>query len=73
MGNDTIANMITSIKNEILKRTKIGQIPAINTIRDIRKILLRKGFMESFEEHQEDKNFFFVFTLKYGGKKKTHR
>ncbi len=65
MGKDIIANMITSIRNANLKRTKVGQIPATNTIRDIGKILLQEGFMESFKEHQEDKNFFLVFTLKY--------
>jgi small subunit ribosomal protein S8 len=26
--------------------------------------------MESFREHQEDKNYFLIFTLKYRGKKK---
>jgi len=40
MGNDTIANMIASIRNVNLKRTKVVQIPATNTIRDIGKILL---------------------------------
>jgi small subunit ribosomal protein S8 len=70
MGNDTIASMITSIRNANLRRTKVVQIPATNTTRDIGKILLREGFMESFREHQEDKNYFLVFTLKYRGKKK---
>nr|AND47718.1 ribosomal protein S8 [Sphagnum rubiginosum] len=70
MGNDTIASMITSIRNANLRRTKVVQVPATNTTRDIGKILLREGFMESFREHQEDKNSFLVFTLKYRGKKK---
>ncbi|KAH9530661.1 hypothetical protein CY35_20G017500 [Sphagnum magellanicum] len=70
MGNDTIASMITSIRNANLRRTKVVQIPATNTTRDIGKILLREGFMESFREHQEDKNSFLVFTLKYRRKKK---
>jgi ribosomal protein S8 len=40
MGNDTIANMITFIRNANLRRTKVVQIPTINTTRDIGKILL---------------------------------
>jgi hypothetical protein len=29
--------------------------------------------MESFKEHQENKNFALVFTLKYWGKEKNHK
>nr|AND48132.1 ribosomal protein S8 [Flatbergium novo-caledoniae] len=70
MGNDTIASMITSIRNANLGRTKVVQVPATSTTRNIGKILLREGFMESFREHQENKKSFLVFTLKYRGRKK---
>nr|YP_009732897.1 ribosomal protein S8 [Diphyscium foliosum]QHU77239.1 ribosomal protein S8 [Diphyscium foliosum] len=70
MGNDTIANMITSIRNANLEKTKTVQVPATNITRNIGKILLQEGFIENFREHQEDKNYFLVFTLKYQGKKK---
>jgi small subunit ribosomal protein S8 len=58
MGNNTIASMITSIRNANLRRTKVVQILATNTTRDIGKILLRQGFMESLKEHQGDFYFF---------------
>nr|BAT70123.2 ribosomal protein S8 [Takakia lepidozioides] len=69
MGNDTIANMITSIRNANLGKTKTVQVPATNITRNIGKILLQEGFIENFREHQENKNYFLVFTLKYRGRK----
>nr|YP_009732814.1 ribosomal protein S8 [Buxbaumia aphylla]QHU77156.1 ribosomal protein S8 [Buxbaumia aphylla] len=71
MSNDTIANMITSIRNANLGRTKTVQISATNITKNIGKILLQEGFIENFREHQENKNYFLIFTLKYQGRKKT--
>ena len=71
MGNDTIANMITSIRNANLEKTKTVQIPATNITKNIGRILLQEGFIQNFREHQENKNYFLTLTLKYQGKKKT--
>src|SRR5579875_12849 len=68
MGNDTIANMITSIRNANLKKTV--QVPATNITKNIGRILLQEGFIQNFREHQENTNYFLVFTLKYQGRKK---
>ena len=70
MGNDTIANMITSIRNANLEKTKTVQIPATNITKNIGKILLQEGFIQNFREHQENKNSFLTLTLKYQGRKK---
>nr|YP_010917746.1 ribosomal protein S8 [Encalypta ciliata]UVG41332.1 ribosomal protein S8 [Encalypta ciliata] len=70
MSNDTIANMITSIRNANLEKTKTVQVPATNITKNIGKILLQEGFIENFREHEENKNYFFIFTLKYQGRKK---
>lgn len=70
MGNDIIANMITSIRNANLRRTKTVQVPATNITKNIGKILLQEGFIDNFREHQENKNYFLIFTLKYQGRKK---
>lgn len=70
MGNDTIANMITSIRNANLEKTKTVQIPATNITKNIGRILLQEGFIQNFREHQENKNSFLTFTLKYQGRKK---
>lgn len=70
MGNDTIANMITSIRNANLEKTKTVQVPATNITKNIGRILLQEGFIQNFREHQENKNYFLIFTLKYQGRKK---
>lgn len=70
MGNDTIANMITSIRNANLEKTKTVQIPATNITKNIGRILLQEGFIQNFREHQENKNSFLTLTLKYQGRKK---
>lgn len=67
MGNDTIANMITSIRNANLGKIKTVQVPATNTTRDIAKILLREGFIEDFVDNQKN---VLILNLKYQGKKK---
>nr|QWW92467.1 ribosomal protein S8 [Lopholejeunea zollingeri] len=69
MGNDTIANMITSIRNANLGKIKTVQIPATNTTKDIAKILLREGFIENFIYNQQNENIL-MLNLKYQGKKK---
>lgn len=70
MGNDTIANMITSIRNANLEKTKTVQLPATNITKNIGRILLQEGFIQNFREHQENKFFFLTLTLKYQGRKK---
>jgi small subunit ribosomal protein S8 len=70
MVNDTIANMITSIRNANLEKTKTVQVPATNITKNIGRISLQEGFIQNFREHQENKNYFLVFTLKYQGRQK---
>ena len=67
MGNDTIANMITSIRNANLGKIKTVQVPATNTTRDIAKILLREGFIEDFADTQKN---ILILNLKYRGRRK---
>lgn len=69
MGNDTIANMITSIRNANLGKIKTVQIPATNATKDIAKILLREGFIDNFIYNQQNENIL-MLNLKYQGKKK---
>jgi small subunit ribosomal protein S8 len=70
MGNDTIANMITSIRNANLGKIKTVQVPATNATRDIAKILLREGFIEDFIDDNENKKNVLVLNPKYQGRKK---
>jgi small subunit ribosomal protein S8 len=70
MGNDTIANMITSIRNANLGKIKTVQVPATNATRDIAKILLREGFIEDSIDNNENKKNVLVSNPKYQGRKK---
>jgi len=70
MGNDTIANMITSIRNANLGKIKTVQVPATNATRDIAKILLREGFIEDFIDDQKNAKNILVLNLKYQGRRK---
>nr|YP_009906775.1 ribosomal protein S8 [Ulmus parvifolia]YP_010833373.1 ribosomal protein S8 [Ulmus mianzhuensis]QLI52534.1 ribosomal protein S8 [Ulmus parvifolia]QOS47590.1 ribosomal protein S8 [Ulmus parvifolia]QWK50070.1 ribosomal protein S8 [Ulmus parvifolia]UDY71279.1 ribosomal protein S8 [Ulmus parvifolia]WFG61203.1 ribosomal protein S8 [Ulmus mianzhuensis] len=65
MSKDTIANIITSIRNADMNKKKTVRIPSTNITENIVKILLREGFIENMRKHQEDKNFFFVLTLQH--------
>nr|YP_009033725.1 ribosomal protein S8 [Roya anglica]YP_009256887.1 ribosomal protein S8 [Roya obtusa]AHZ11108.1 ribosomal protein S8 [Roya anglica]ANI25988.1 ribosomal protein S8 [Roya obtusa] len=70
MGNDTIASMITSIRNANLRKTKTVEVPATNTTRSIGKILLQEGFIEEVRERQEGTIRWLVLTLRYQGRKR---
>jgi small subunit ribosomal protein S8 len=70
VSKDTIANMITSIRNGNSSKAKIVQIPATQTARSILRILLQEGFIENFREVIIPNNTysFFNLTLKYQGR-----
>lgn len=70
MSNDTIANMITSVRNANLGKIKTVQVPATDTTRDIAKILLQEGFIEDFVDNQKNKKNILILNLKYQGKRK---
>lgn len=65
MSNDMISNMITSIRNAILSKTKTVDIPATTTTRSIAKILLQEGFIEGLRERQENGRRLLLLTLHY--------
>ena len=71
MTNDTISDMLTRIRNAILAKHKIVQIPATKITRSIVKVLKYEGFIEEFDEIQDEIASFLLITLKYKGKKKS--
>nr|YP_009922699.1 ribosomal protein S8 [Wiesnerella denudata]QNA49855.1 ribosomal protein S8 [Wiesnerella denudata] len=70
MRNDTISNMITSIRNANLGKIKTVQVPATNITRNIAKILFQEGFINNFIDNKENTKDILVLNLKYQGKKK---
>nr|YP_010426516.1 ribosomal protein S8 [Phyllolobium chinense]QWX87940.1 ribosomal protein S8 [Phyllolobium chinense]USM11208.1 ribosomal protein S8 [Phyllolobium chinense] len=65
MGKDTIADIITLIRNADMSGKRTVQIPLTNIIENIVKILLREGFVENVRKHQENDKYFLVLTLRY--------
>nr|YP_009907694.1 ribosomal protein S8 [Aspidopterys obcordata]QLI54251.1 ribosomal protein S8 [Aspidopterys obcordata] len=65
MGRDTIADIITSIRNADMDRKGSLRIASTNINENIIKILLREGFIENVRKHQEGNKIFFVLTLRH--------
>nr|YP_010314609.1 ribosomal protein S8 [Cissus quadrangularis]UNA64174.1 ribosomal protein S8 [Cissus quadrangularis]WEF49542.1 ribosomal protein S8 [Cissus quadrangularis] len=65
MGKDTIADIITSIRNADMDRKVTVRIASTNITENIVKILLREGFIENVRKHQESNKYFLVLTLRH--------
>nr|YP_010126094.1 ribosomal protein S8 [Paeonia sp. CV Hwang-Moran]QLI42324.1 ribosomal protein S8 [Paeonia sp. CV Hwang-Moran]QMQ92784.1 30S ribosomal protein S8 [Paeonia suffruticosa]UUA01605.1 ribosomal protein S8 [Paeonia suffruticosa] len=65
MGRDTIADIITSIRNADINRKGTVRIVSTNIAENIVKILLREGFIENVRKHRENKKSFLVLTLQH--------
>nr|ANO45143.1 ribosomal protein S8 [Campynemanthe viridiflora] len=64
MGRDTIADIITSIRNADMDKKETVRIVSTNITENIVKILLREGFIENVRKHQESHKYFLVSTLR---------
>nr|UDP58366.1 ribosomal protein S8 [Caraipa heterocarpa] len=65
MGRDTIADIITSIRNADMDRKGTVRIASNNIAENIIKILLREGFIENVRKHQEGNKNLVVLTLRH--------
>nr|QVV41423.1 ribosomal protein S8 [Bridelia tomentosa] len=65
MGKDTIADIITSIRNAYMAKKRTVRIASTNITKSIIKILLREGFLENVRKHRESNKFFLVLTLSH--------
>nr|AKZ31190.1 ribosomal protein S8 [Goodenia micrantha] len=70
MSTDTIADIITSIRNADMGRKGAVRVAATNISQSIVKILFREGFIENVRKHRENKKDFFVLTLRHKRKSK---
>jgi small subunit ribosomal protein S8 len=71
MPTDTIADMLTRIRNANLAKHQIVQIPSTKVTRNIANVLLTEGFIESFEELKNGLRSSLLLSLKYSGKDRT--
>jgi small subunit ribosomal protein S8 len=68
-ANDTIADMLTRIRNANMARHQTTRIPSTKMTRNIARVLQEEGFIAQFEEEaQEGVKRHLVVTLKYKGK-----
>nr|ARD01797.1 ribosomal protein S8 [Spenceria ramalana] len=65
MSKDTIADILTSIRNADMNEKRTVRIPATNITENIVRILLREGFIENVRKHQESNKYFLVLTLRH--------
>jgi small subunit ribosomal protein S8 len=65
---DTISDMLTRIRNATMVKHQIVQIPVTKMSLAIATILKEEGFIEDFENYQEDRQNYLLLSLKYKGK-----
>ncbi len=67
-SNDTIADMLTRIRNANMARHQTTDIPSTKMTRNLAKVLKEEGFIIDFEEQEEGIKQKLVLSLKYKGK-----
>lgn len=67
-ANDTIADMLTRIRNACMVRHQTTNVPSTKMTRSIAKVLKDEGFIGDFEEVGEGVKKQLVVSLKYKGK-----
>ena len=70
MTTDTIADMLTRIRNANLAKHQIVQIPSTKITRNIAQVLYAEGLIDSFEELKNGLNSSLLLSLKYIGKER---
>ena len=66
---DTIADMLTSIRNAISAKHDTVDVPASNMKKSIAQILLDEGYIKSFQVIEDGKQGIIRIQLKYGPNK----
>lgn len=67
-ANDTIADMLTRIRNACLVKHQTTNVPSTRMTRNIAKVLKDEGFIADYEETGEGIKKHLVVSLKYKGK-----
>ncbi len=67
-ANDTIADMLTRIRNASLARHQTTEVPSTKMTRSIAKVLWEEGFITEYKEVGEGVKKTLMISLKYKGK-----
>jgi small subunit ribosomal protein S8 len=70
MTTDTIADMLTRIRNANLAKHQIVQIPSTKVTRSVAQVLFNEGLIDSFEELKSGLKSSILVSLKYVGKER---
>jgi len=70
MTNDTIADILTRLRNAHLAKHQIAKIPFTKMSKNILNVLLKEGFIADFEEMKDNKEKYLIVSLKYKGTNK---
>lgn len=68
MVSDPIADFLTRIRNAILAKHRVVEIPASNLKKDITKILFEKGYILNYKFVDDNKQGVIKIALKYDPK-----
>jgi small subunit ribosomal protein S8 len=71
MITDSVADYLTRIRNAVMAKHRIVEIPASNLKKDITKILFEQGYILSFKFEDDNKQGLIKIALKYHPKTKT--
>ena len=63
---DVIADMLTRVRNALIAKHDVVEIPASNEKKEIARILLEEGYISSYDVVEEGVQGKIVITLKYG-------
>nr|YP_009504693.1 ribosomal protein S8 [Cyanophora biloba]AWW13840.1 ribosomal protein S8 [Cyanophora biloba] len=70
MVNDTIADMLTRIRNANLAKHKVARVKATKMTRCLANVLKEEGLIQNFEEIENSLENELLISLKYKGKKR---
>ncbi|TSA36485.1 MAG: 30S ribosomal protein S8 [Porphyromonadaceae bacterium] len=62
---DPIADYLTRVRNAIMAKHKVVEIPASNLKKEMTKILFEKGYILSYKFEEDDKQGIIKIALKY--------
>jgi len=65
MATDPISDYLTRIRNAVMAKHKIVEIPSSNMKKELTKILFEKGYILSYKFEEDDKQGIIKIALKY--------
>jgi len=65
MNTDPIADYLTRVRNAVMAKHRLVEVPASNIKKDITKILFEKGYILNYKFEDDDKQGKIKIALKY--------